>query len=139
MLVCKYCLRREAVVRGEDGTIRGTVKVKGTLGRSAKCTYLKDLIIAHEECYLTVFLLTVNLSLFLLFAQTATQKREKSAGWTWGGLAELVKFSRVSLISLSLSLSHTFVACFVSNVVCDSCDYEVAETIFNKVEWLGSP
>ena len=60
MLVCKYCLRREAVVRGEDGTIRGTVKVKGTLGRSAKCTYLKDLIIAHEECYLTVFLLTVN-------------------------------------------------------------------------------
>ena len=47
MLVCKYCLCREAVVRGEDGTIRGTVKVKGTLGRSAKCTYLKDVIIAH--------------------------------------------------------------------------------------------
>ena len=34
-------------MRGDDGTIRGTVKVKGTLGRSAKCTYLKDVIIAH--------------------------------------------------------------------------------------------
>lgn len=98
-------------MRGEDGTIRGTVKVKGTLGRSAKCTYLKDVIIAHEECYLTVFLLTVNLSLFLLFAQTATQKREKSAGWTWGGLAELVKFSRVSLLSLSCICSMYCLEC----------------------------
>ena len=76
MLVCKYCLRREAVVRGEDGTIRGTVKVKGTLGRSAKCTYLKDLIIAHEECYLTVFLLTVNLSVSFIRPNSNAKKGE---------------------------------------------------------------
>lgn len=54
---------REAVVRGEDGTIRGTVKVKGTLNRSSK----------------------------------ANHKKEKAAGWTWGGLAELVKYSRVPI------------------------------------------
>ena len=83
--------------------------------------------------------MTVNLSLFLLFAQTATQKREKSAGWTWSGLAELVKFSRVSLLSLSSLLSHAFVACIVYNVVCDSCEYEVPETemVRKSVRLLG--
>lgn len=30
---------REAVVRAEDGTIRGTIKVRGTLGKSSKGWY----------------------------------------------------------------------------------------------------
>lgn len=33
-----FPFHREAVVRGDDGTIRGTVKVKGTLNRSSKRT-----------------------------------------------------------------------------------------------------
>lgn len=64
---------REAVVRGEDGTIRGTVKVKGTLNRSSK----------------------------------ANHKKEKAAGWTWSGLAELVKYSRVPLQASLLMFEST--------------------------------
>ncbi|XP_022800015.1 unconventional myosin-XV-like isoform X1 [Stylophora pistillata] len=33
---------REALVRAEDGTIRGTVKVRGTLGKSSKANHKKD-------------------------------------------------------------------------------------------------
>ena len=37
-------------MRGEDGTIRGTVKVKGTLGRSSKRTYIADAF-SCKVCY----------------------------------------------------------------------------------------
>ena len=40
-----FSVLREAVVRGEDGTIRGTVKVKGTLSRSSKCTYITGILL----------------------------------------------------------------------------------------------
>ncbi|XP_078347643.1 unconventional myosin-XV-like isoform X3 [Oculina patagonica] len=63
---------REALVRGEDGTIRGTVKVRGTLGRSSKASHKKD-----------------------------------KAEWTWSGLAELVKYSRVPLQASLVRLDST--------------------------------
>ena len=40
-----FSVLREAVVRGEDGTIRGTVKVKGTLSRSSKCMHITGILL----------------------------------------------------------------------------------------------
>ena len=42
-------LHREAVVRGEDGTIRGTVKVKGTLNRSSKGWCMRFCVFSRSE------------------------------------------------------------------------------------------
>ena len=43
--------------------------------------------------------------LFTLLAKIANHKKEKAAGWTWSGLAELVKYSRVSYMT---NLSYCF-------------------------------